>query len=65
MTPRSGIAAKRLDAPMIELLLRAGADSAARDADHMTARDRLSPRTADNAKAWDEAEALLEVPDAT
>jgi ankyrin repeat protein len=54
-----GIAAKRLDVPMIALLLRAGADPAARDADHMTAGDRLPPRTADNAKVRDEAEALL------
>lgn len=54
-----GIAATRLDVPMIALLLAAGADPAAHDADHMTARDRLSPRTADNAKARDEAEALL------
>jgi len=54
-----GIAAKRVDVPMIALLLQAGADPAVRDADHMTARERLPPRTADNAKAWDAAEALL------
>jgi ankyrin repeat protein len=54
-----GIAAKRLDVAMIALLLRAGADPAARDGDHMTARDRLPPQTADNTKARDEAEALL------
>lgn len=49
----------RLDVPMIELLLQAGADPDALDADHLTARDRLPPRTPENAKARDEAERLL------
>jgi hypothetical protein len=55
-----GIAAMRLDVPMIALLLQSGADPAALDADHLTARDRLPPRTAENANARDDAERLLE-----
>jgi uncharacterized protein len=54
-----GIAAMRLDIPMIELLLRSGADAQALDTDRMTARDRLFPRTAENAQLHDRAEMLL------
>lgn len=54
-----GIAAMRLDVPTIALLLQSGADPAALDADHLSARDRLPPRTADNTNARDEAERLL------
>lgn len=54
-----GIAAMRLDVPMIELLLQAGADPDALDADHLTARDRLPSQTPENAKVRDEAERLL------
>jgi ankyrin repeat protein len=54
-----GIAAMRLDVPMIALLLQAGADPDALDADHLTARDRLPSRTPENAQARDEAERLL------
>ena len=55
-----GIAAMRLDVSAIALLLQSGADPAALDADHLSARDRLPPRTAENAIARDEAERLLE-----
>jgi ankyrin repeat protein len=55
-----GIAAMRLDVPMIEWLLRAGADPQALDVDRMTARDRLSPRTSENAQLHDQAAMLLE-----
>jgi hypothetical protein len=41
----------RLDLPMIELLLQAGADPEALDADHLTARDRLPSRPPENVKA--------------
>ena len=54
-----GIAAMRLDVPMIELLLQSGADPNALDADHLTARDRLPPSTSENAKARAEAERIL------
>jgi ankyrin repeat protein len=54
-----GIAALRLDVPVIELLLQAGADPDAVDADHLTARDRLPSRTPENAKAREAAERLL------
>src|SRR5882724_4117717 len=55
-----GIAAMRLDVPTIALLLQSGADPAALDADRLSARDRLPPRTAENANVRDEAERLLE-----
>lgn len=55
-----GQAAKRLDLKMIELLLRAGADPEAYDADKLTAYQRLPARneTKDDA-VWLAAEALL------
>jgi uncharacterized protein len=39
-----GMAVARMDVPMIELLLAAGADPEARDFDDMTARQHLPPR---------------------
>jgi ankyrin repeat protein len=54
-----GRAASQLDAAMLKLLLQAGADPAALDADRMTARERLPPRGAQNPEAWDAAAALL------
>lgn len=54
-----GIAAMRLDVPMIELLLQSGADPDALDADHLTARERLPARTPENAQVRDAAERLL------
>ncbi|MFE8603931.1 ankyrin repeat domain-containing protein [Archangium violaceum] len=54
-----GRAASRLDVPMIELLLRAGADPEASDLDRKKARERLPPRDAENQETWDTAAALL------
>lgn len=54
-----GIAARRLDVPMIELLLRWGADPESLDVDRMTARQRLPPSTPANAQWRDLAERLL------
>jgi ankyrin repeat protein len=54
-----GIAAKRLDVPMIQLLLQAGADPAARDADGLTARDRLPAPSPENQQAHSSVEQLL------
>ncbi|AKI98803.1 ankyrin repeat protein [Archangium gephyra] len=54
-----GRAASRLDVPMIELLLRAGADPEASDLDRQRARERLPPRDSENQDTWDAAAALL------
>lgn len=54
-----GRAASRLDLAMIELLLKAGAEPEALDADLRTARERLPPRGPENVQAWDGAAALL------
>ncbi|WP_257459758.1 ankyrin repeat domain-containing protein [Archangium lipolyticum] len=54
-----GRAASRLDIPMIELLLGAGADPEVLDTDRQTAREHLPPRGPDNQEAWDAAAALL------
>jgi uncharacterized protein len=54
-----GIAATRLDIPMMELLLQFGADPTAFDADRMTAVDRLPKRDHENSRLRDEAEGLL------
>ncbi len=54
-----GRAANRLDLSMLELLLQAGADPEALDADRRVARERLPPRSLENSKAWDAAAALL------
>jgi ankyrin repeat protein len=54
-----GLAASRLDIPMLELLLRAGANPDVQDLDRMTARERLPPREPANQEAWDTAATLL------
>jgi ankyrin repeat protein len=54
-----GLAASRLNLPMLELLLRAGADPETLDLDRRTARAHLPPRDAGNAEAWDAAAGLL------
>jgi hypothetical protein len=56
-----GIAASRLDIPMIELLLKAGADPDVLDEDFSTARQRLPPRERSDPQAWDTAMDLLEL----
>lgn len=55
-----GLAAKQLNAALVKLLLAGGADPGARDADRLTANDRLPPRDATNGVRWDEVSALLE-----
>lgn len=54
-----GLAASRLDLPMLELLLRAGADPDAQDLDRRAARELLPRREPHNERAWDAAAALL------
>ncbi|WP_395845155.1 ankyrin repeat domain-containing protein [Archangium violaceum] len=54
-----GLAASRLDVPMSEPLLQAGAAPEVLDLDRQTAREHLPPRTSENQRAWDAAEALL------
>jgi ankyrin repeat protein len=54
-----GFAARRLDLPMIELLLQWGADPAALDADRMTAHARLPSPSPENQSAWVQADQLL------
>lgn len=54
-----GRASSNLDLPMIEILIAAGADPDALDADHRSARDRL-PRRETNPSSWDKAMSLLE-----
>lgn len=54
-----GLAASRLDIPMLTLLLQAGADPEVLDADSRTARKCLPPREPHNQEAWDAAAALL------
>ena len=54
-----GRAAHQLDVTMLTLLLQAGADPEAIDADKRTARERLPPREAKNQEAWDAAAKLL------
>lgn len=53
-----GRATSNLSIPMMKLLLSAGADAGALDADKRTARDRL-PKRESNPQAWDEATELL------
>lgn len=55
-----GRAASRLNVPMIELLLRAGADPDALDADHQTAHERLPARGSTEPQRWDQAAALMQ-----
>jgi ankyrin repeat protein len=54
-----GMAARRLDVPMIELLLDAGADPEALDEDEQTAREILPPRAKSDPEVWDTALDLL------
>ena len=54
-----GLAASRLDIPMMRLLLDAGADPVAPDEDDRPARDRLPPRDESDCQAWDAAFELL------
>lgn len=54
-----GRAAMGLDLPMLELLLRMGADPEAHDLDGRKAFERLPPRTEDRAADWNAAMALL------
>jgi ankyrin repeat protein len=54
-----GIAAARLDIPMIALLVRSGADPAALDADHMAPHERIPTRTPENEELHDQAQRLL------
>lgn len=54
-----GRAASQLDISMLELLLKAGADPLALDADRQTAREHLPPREPHNQETWDTAAALL------
>jgi ankyrin repeat protein len=56
-----GIAASRLDLPMMRLLLDAGADPEAPDEDDRPARDRLPPRDESDSHTWDVAFELLRV----
>jgi uncharacterized protein len=50
-----GMAASKLNLPMIELLLDAGADPEALDEDGRTARDHLPPRDKSDPEVWDKA----------
>jgi uncharacterized protein len=54
-----GLAASRLDIPMIKLLLEAGANLEAPDEDDRPARERLPPRDESNSQTWDAAFELL------
>jgi ankyrin repeat protein len=54
-----GHAARRLDLPMIKLLLDAGADPRAPDEDALPAHHRLPPRDESDSQAWDAAFELL------
>jgi len=54
-----GHAARRLDLPMIKLLLDAGADPRAPDEDGLPAHYRLPPRDESDSQAWDAAFELL------
>jgi ankyrin repeat protein len=54
-----GRAVSQLNIPMIVLLLDAGADPEALDADRRTARERLPPRETVDPQAWDAAVGLL------
>jgi hypothetical protein len=58
-----GIAANRLDIEMIRLLLAWGASITAHDVDYYTARERLPPRTEENAEKWDLALKMLSPPE--
>ncbi len=55
-----GRAVWNLDAPMVELLLAAGADPERIDLDYETAWDRLPPRDTSDPQVWDAVSTLLE-----
>jgi ankyrin repeat protein len=54
-----GWAVWKLDLPMVDLLMRSGADPKATDADRIVADDHLPPRTESNAEMWDTVAARL------
>lgn len=54
-----GIAAEKLNIPIIELLLQAGADPEATDDFDRTARDHLPPREKHDPETWDRVVELL------
>jgi len=54
-----GLAALKLSLPMIELLLKAGADPEALDSDDLTAKEHLPPRERSSPKKWEKAIELL------
>ncbi|MFY0577195.1 ankyrin repeat domain-containing protein [Cystobacter fuscus] len=54
-----GLAASRLDLPMMRLLLDAGADPRAPDEDGLPAHYRLPPRAESDSQTWDVAFELL------
>lgn len=55
-----GRAAWGLDVPMVQLLLEHGASPCAEDVDRRTPMERMPPRTAANADAWDTIKGLLQ-----
>lgn len=61
-TTALGVAAGRLNLPMVELLLAAGADPGARDADRKSPRDHMPTREGSDPQAWDAIAALLNGP---
>ena len=54
-----GMAVRRLDVPMVRLLLEAGADPDHLDLDYETAEDRLPPREEADAGPWTAIAAML------
>ena len=54
-----GSAASGLDLPLVELLLKAGADPLVEDIDRQIAREHLPPREKSDPKLWDAVAALL------
>ena len=54
-----GLAALKLNLPMIELLLEGGADPEALDSDDLTAKEYLPARERSSPKKWDKAAKLL------
>lgn len=58
-TTALGVAASRLNLPMVELLLAGGADPDALDADYKAARDHLPLRDGSDPRTWDAVAALV------
>ena len=54
-----GLATRRLDVPLMELLLKSGAHPHALDTDRRAASDHLPLRTPENSTAWEAARELL------